>query len=374
MSGAAQARGIALLDRNRPDLALPELRQAIAWDPEDAYSYSLLASALLQIGEDDEAALGAATTAVGLEPEQPWAHRLRAIALGRLGRTREAREAAEEGVRLWPEAPEGLIVLSAALQDDGDETGALAAAHHAVRVAPASAGAAEQLGTILFRHERWREAEIALERSLALDPESASAHNNLAVARLRQGRRGEALEGLERAARTDPSLRVVHKNLERVGTRSTIGTLALVPYVVLGLGVLTGIGMLGSSVLGGLIVIAICGLLIFGVRLLVLRARPLSAASAAMIDDRRRARRFKPWRWDYSRVLALRPWWWLAFERMHPWRALGLNVAVLAAALAGRLTFIVVLMGLALPASVLRAWRWERRRRGSAGSWRPPAD
>jgi tetratricopeptide (TPR) repeat protein len=380
VSDEAQARGIALLDRNRPDLALADLRRAIAGAPEDAYSHALLANALMRLG-DHAAALEAATTAAGLHPDHPWPHQLRAITLGQLGRTREAREAAEQAVRLWPEWPDGLAVLAHALQADGDEAGALAAAEHAVRVAPEDADAAEMLGDVLFRHKRWRDAELAYERALSLDPESATAHNNLAVARLRQGRGAEGLEGLERAVRANPSLEVVHHNLEQVGRRSTAATLAWIPYVLCALFGATGVSVIGDSGDGGegdfwtgAIMVVASVLVALGVRRVVRGKRPLSAASATLVDDRRRARRWRPWRWDWSTVTSLRPGVFVLLARLRPRQAFAVNVVAFAGAFAAEPKHpLTIVLALGRPGSAVRLLRYEQRKHPAAGSWRPPA-
>lgn len=367
-AGDAREQGAVLLDLGRPLEALGPLHRAVAEDPEDWYTYNLIAVAHLDL-LDHAAALRAASAAVAIEPEREWSHRLRALALGPLGRTLEARDAAAEAVRLAPEVPEGLIVLAGALQAYGDKRGALAAAAHAVRLAPEHAGAARQLGSVLLAQKRWHDAELAFERALALDPESAVAHNNLALARLQLGRRTEAIEDLERSVRADPSLAEARDNIDKFGTRAWVETLAGVVYLVFGLGLFSGVmQMAAGALLTGAAVVAVSVLAILAAHRLVDVTRPLSAASAAMIDDRRRAQR----RWYWSRATSFLPGRWVVFPGLHPWAGLVAVVAVLVWFTVAYLPLGLALTVLALPGSARRAWIHTRRRLDGRRSWRPP--
>jgi hypothetical protein len=49
------------------------------------------------------------------------------------------------------------------------------------------------------------------------------------------------------------------------------------------------------------------------------------------------------------------------------------NLLFLAGAIAGEQAIWVLALGIALPFSLMRFWRWFRRRHPSASSWRPPA-
>ena len=103
------ARAAALVDLGRPGEALPLIGEAIAQEPQNARYRCILSLALLRVGNVSAAEL-AARDAIGLDPEMEWAHRLRAQALGVLGRTDEAlavrasergpSPAASRGVRL----------------------------------------------------------------------------------------------------------------------------------------------------------------------------------------------------------------------------------------------------------------------------------
>ena len=359
----AQARGAALLDAGRAREALAELHRAAAADVADTRTHSLIALAHLRL-EDHRAALAAAERAAGLDPEAGWAHRLRAVALGELGDRRAARDAALQACRLEPEEALAHVVLSEALQAAGDEAGALEAARHAVTLAPEDATTHSQLGLVLLAHEREEEAATAFRTALSLDPEDEMALNTLSVARLRMGDRSGALTGLEAATRIDPTSRTVRENVLRVGGHARVYRRFAIAAAILG--VLAAF----ASPVAGLVLLAVAGVLE-----VVRRAslRSLSEPTRALVVDDSRARRYAPARWDWSWPTRLRPWWWLLLQRIPAPLALALNAVLLPAAIVARLGLWIALLGIGLPFSIRRTWRWWRREHPGRDSWRPPA-
>jgi tetratricopeptide (TPR) repeat protein len=266
-------------------------------------------------------------------------------------------------VRCDPEEAMGYVVLSDALQETGDEAGALQAARHAIELAPEDPAAHNQLGLVLLEHDRAAEGAQAFRTALGLDAEHDLALNNLAVARLRMGERDAALTEFEAAARLDPRSDVVRQNVLAVGGRARVYRRLAIAFGIAGLVALT------ADVLLGL------GLLAVAVVFEVVRRGSLSELSApthALVLDDARARRFKPQRWDWSWPTRLRPWWWLLLMQIPPPIALLLNVVAFAAAVGGRSGGWTILLGIGLPFSAWRAWRWWRRRHPGRRSWRPP--
>jgi hypothetical protein len=89
----------------------------------------------------------------------------------------------------------------------------------------------------------------------------------------------------------------------------------------------------------------------------------VSGPTAQLLRDDYRARRLRPWRWDWAWLTRLRPWWWLLLQRVPPPGALAMNVAAAVA---------FPLLALGIPFSAWRTWRWYRRRHPARGSWRAP--
>jgi hypothetical protein len=98
----------------------------------------------------------------------------------------------------------------------------------------------------------------------------------------------------------------------------------------------------------------------------------LSTPTRGLVLDDARARRFRPWRWDWAWPTRLRPWWWLLLMQIPPPVALLIVTALLAAAIAGGVWFWVVVLGIAEPFVVRRVWRWWRLAHPGRRSWRPP--
>ncbi len=190
--------------------------------------------------------------------------------------------------------------------------------------------------------------------------------NNLSLSLAIQGRREEAVAGMEAATRIDPADELVRANTLLVARRHrawvrglgmALAVLALVIVVILAIDGDLSAGALSVPLL---LVLAGAGLYELGIRL---AARRLPGPTAQLLLDDHRARRLKPWRWDWTWILRLRPWWWLALEKVPPPYALLLNIGI---------GLLVPLLLLGVPFSAWRAWRWYRREYPGSGSWRPP--
>ena len=352
-----------LLDAGRSAEALSHLQRAASGDPGDAITHALMGLALVRL-EQPQKALEACGAAAALDPELELAHRLRAIALNALGQKREANAAALEACRLEPREPRAHLVLATTLERMGDQAGALAAARHAVELDPYSADAHNQVGVLLLGHERHGDAGASFQAALALDAEHADALNNLSVVHLRRGNPQQALGGFEQAASLDPRSQTFRSNILSVGGARAFRRAAIVIFLVVGVGGFAASGQVYPLVLGGIFA-GVCELARWN------SLRSLDGRTRALVADDARARRFVPSRWDWKWPTRFRPWWWTLLSRIPPIAALALNAAVLAAAVAGRAGVWIVAMGLALPFSIRRAYKWWRRQHPAAGSWRP---
>ncbi len=230
----ALSRGQALLDVGRTDDAAGAFREAVATDPEAPEAHCRLAHALLA-GEHFEAAREQAGTAASLDPGDEWPHRIRALALIRLKRPKEAVVAAEEAVRLDPELAAAHRVLSDARLAAKDRRGARDAAQRAVELDPDTSNGHLTLGEVAFAEARYPEAERHYRKALELDPEDAPTINNLGVVLERRGRGDEAAELYDRAGRLDPSLDVARANIGTSARRRVNGTVFFVVASLVGI-------------------------------------------------------------------------------------------------------------------------------------------
>jgi len=319
--------GRALLEMGRAADAVVALTRAVAENPQSSVAYANLALAELRLTHYAKAR-DAAQHALALDAESEWAHRILAIALMRLGKHQEARAEALRAVSLVPEGHQGYVVLAQALLGTGDLAGALESANHAVRLAPESPEAHSTVAQVRLRREEWSAAEAAARRALRVDAENPIALNNLAVALRRQRRQAESVQAYEQAVRIAPDNPTIRRNVFRLRHTSAI--------------------------------------------------KHLSEPTRTLIADDTRARRYQPHRWDWGRAKRFRPWWWVLLSRIRAPEAFAMNAMLFAVLLAvslgsrtsGPWVWVAVL-GLALPFSTRRAWRWWQIRHPPASSWKP---
>jgi tetratricopeptide (TPR) repeat protein len=171
------ARAQLLLAQSRPADAEREAMLALAENPEDTRALAILA---LSRGAQEKGAeaLTAAETAVGLAPDDPYLHYIRAITLHRMDRHDAARSSVNEALRLNPENEDSFALLSAIELGRGD----------------------------------WPAALKAAEQALVLDPENVEATNFRAMALVRLGRKGEATEAVDFALNRAPENALSHAN------------------------------------------------------------------------------------------------------------------------------------------------------------------
>lgn len=194
---------IQLVMQGRPDLAEPELRRALASDPDDPDLHVFLALALTDLGRSGEG-LAEAERGVGLEPGFALAHYARAAALLDLDRGRDAEAAAREAIRLDPHDVGARVVLAAALLGRRQRDEALAVTDEALALDPEHAGAANMRAQVLVALGRRDEAAATVEGVLARNPESAHSHANRGWTLLHQNRPRDAMAAFREALRLEP--------------------------------------------------------------------------------------------------------------------------------------------------------------------------
>ena len=231
---AARSRALHLVQQGRFDLAEPELRGALARDPDDAHLHAVLALALVQLDRAAEA-LPEADRAVGLAPDWGLGHVARADALLDLDRAREAAGAAREALRLDPDDVAARVKLAAALLDQGKPEEALAATDEALALDPEHAGAANVRAVALVRLGRRDEAAATVEGALARDPDNAVSHANRGWTLLHQGREREAMGAFREALRLDPDNDWARSGIvEAMKARNAVYRLLLKYYLWMG--------------------------------------------------------------------------------------------------------------------------------------------
>ena len=131
---------------------------------------------------DWDSAISALREAIAKKPDQPDAHNLLGLLLGRKGADKsEVVAEFREAVRLRPEFAQAYNNLGLVLTQTDDDEGAVAAFHEAIRITPDYADAHANLGAALIPTDG-EQAIRELEKAVALDPSSVKAQFNLATA------------------------------------------------------------------------------------------------------------------------------------------------------------------------------------------------
>lgn len=170
-------RAFLLYQQSRYDLAVQELRQEMAGDPNNPLAHALLALCLCGC-KDYRAATAAAEEAVHLGPNLPFGYYALASSLYHADRLSEAEEAIGQALALDP----------------------WDANYHSL------------LASIRFDQRRWADALEAAERGLEQDPEHSTCVNVRAMALVKLGRRTEAGAAISDALRRDPDDALTHAN------------------------------------------------------------------------------------------------------------------------------------------------------------------
>ncbi len=200
---AARRTGIELARSGRFDLAEPELRRALALDPESPELHSTLSITLSNLGRPAEG-LEEADQAVALAPDNDYAHYARAVALLDLGRSTKATDAAREAIRLNPDSVSARVKLAGALLSRNDFQQALDEVDRALALDPEYADALSVRAVVLSHLGRHPEATSAIRSALALEPGNFWFHANRGWTLLRAGREREALDAFRESLRLEP--------------------------------------------------------------------------------------------------------------------------------------------------------------------------
>jgi tetratricopeptide (TPR) repeat protein len=216
------ARAQLLLAQSRPADAEREALLALAAYPESTAALALLALSRSAQQKGTEA-LTAAETAVGLAPDDPYLHYIRAITLHRLDRQDAARSAVNDSLRLDPENEECFALLSAIELGRGDWSAALAAAEQALALNPENVEAANFRAMALVRLGRKAEATQAVDFALHRAPENALSHANQGWNYLHRNEPRRAQEFFREALRLEPGMEYARQGmLEALRARNPI--------------------------------------------------------------------------------------------------------------------------------------------------------
>jgi serine/threonine-protein kinase len=191
----------------KTDVAVEELRRAIADAPSSDEPHRELGGLLIDLGRTEEA-IAELEQAIALRPNYFRNHSELGYAAFRAGRFAEAVQAYTRVTQLQPDSALGFHMLGTTHQAAGDTARALLNYERANALRP-SALTLANIGTVHFWRGEYAEALRAYEQAVGMDPGDAIAYVNLGDVYRRLGRRGQAASSYEKAlALYDDHLRV----------------------------------------------------------------------------------------------------------------------------------------------------------------------
>lgn len=212
-----RARADALLEIGRYGDAVPLLQSCLTLLPGASPLLCRMAFAFLKLG-DLSVAMRYANEAVSADPAEEWGHRLRSAILLEGKEAAQAVGAAETAVALNPNGEQSLHALIKAWLGTKQTERAEEVAAHMRRIAPNSIWTHNGSELAAMHLRQWNRVEYHCRASLALDPQLYPAMNNLGMALCHLGRFQEAVKCFQDAARLMPTDQRIH---QRIATART---------------------------------------------------------------------------------------------------------------------------------------------------------
>ena len=227
-------RAQLLLAQSRPADAEREAMLAVSAQPENARALALLAISRVE-QDKHEAALAAASDAVGLAPDDPYLHYVHALVHHRMEHAEESFRAVQEALRLDPADADAFTLLASIELARRKWPAALAAAEQALALNPEHVGAANLRSIALIQLGRKAEAMQSVDYALHRAPDDPFSHSNQGWNCLHQNDPRRAQEHFREALRLDPNLDHAREGmLEALKARNPIYRAMLAYFLWLG--------------------------------------------------------------------------------------------------------------------------------------------
>lgn len=204
------ARGRLLQAQHRFTDAVKCYRQALELDPNHSPSYVMLALCWLNDDSTVANAVDAAQRAVGLEPEDPFAHGVLALTLnakakdGQTSAIQDALKHAEAATSIDPDSDFAHAVTARIHLRLRDYPQAEASARKALQLDTENTMAAEVLSAALLMQKKDQDHQSLIDYQLQRDPDDDSAHTSAGWQALMQGDHKRANQHFMEALRLSP--------------------------------------------------------------------------------------------------------------------------------------------------------------------------
>jgi tetratricopeptide (TPR) repeat protein len=217
---AAQAvrgmrQGHRYIEDKKYDLALQEMRRAVAADPKNPVGYMLLGVAQYWNGQVDESIVSY-NTAIGLDPASAQAYLLLGISHAWKGDALASENAFRKATELEPGRADAQMNLGSIRESRGDVPGALVLFRKAVDLDPKNPLYRFQLGQLYRKLGRDADAAEQLREAVKLEPSYEDAMLELGCAEERLKEEKGAISTLKRAVSIKPGDSVARMRLARL--------------------------------------------------------------------------------------------------------------------------------------------------------------
>jgi Flp pilus assembly protein TadD len=211
--------GTALLDLNRVDEAIAQLRRALELRPKFPQAMSNLGGALAK-KEQFGAAERLIRSALRLDPQLADAHGNLANVLMHRGQRAAAMKHFKRALALAPNKVTHRMNMGWAFELSGDHVLAIRQFELVLAGQPRHVGALRVIGRLMVRHRRPKEAIPYYRRAIALRPDDAELHNDLGVALALSGGLAQAIRHFRMALKLSPTHAKARDNLTRALART----------------------------------------------------------------------------------------------------------------------------------------------------------
>lgn len=217
---AAQAmrgmrQGHKYIEEKRYELALQEMRRAVAADPKNPTGHMLLGVAQYWNGMVDES-IGSYNTALGLDPNSAQAYLLLGISYAWKGDSPESEAAFRRATELDPSRADAVMNLGSIRETRGDVPGALELFRKAIDLDKKNPLYRFQLGQLYRKLGRDADAAEQLREAVRLEPTYEDAMLELGASEERLHEERSAAATLKRAVSLKPGDSVARMRLARL--------------------------------------------------------------------------------------------------------------------------------------------------------------
>ena len=186
--------------------------KAIKLKPRFCDAYNNLASAYMQLGQQQEA-METYQMALVLNPGLVDAHSNLGNLYKASGDTEAAKRCYLEAIRIKPEFPIAWNNLAGLFKDEGQLASAIAYYREAIRLCPEFADAHSNLGNALKEDNQLEDAMTCYQTAVKLRPDFAIAHGNLGGCYYESGDIQAAIRCFKYAIQLEPNFPDAHNNL-----------------------------------------------------------------------------------------------------------------------------------------------------------------